>query len=157
MGCYNSVGREKNMKQLSICALVAALVSVAIFWLEDVLDDDDVSAATAAVSDTPSGDAAPAASPLRYTDALVEDTWVNAARQAGSDKRTLTSASSSVCFLTKVEISGSQGPDDTASCAIEVDDFTGFWQVIATADEGGRSEVRCNARCLTWEPGGEEP
>lgn len=159
MRCYNSPGREKNMKQLSICALVAALVSVSIFLLEDVLeaDDDNISAASAAVSDVARGDATPPAFSLRYTDALVEDTWVNAARQAGSDKRTLTSASSSVCYLTKIEISGSQGPDDTSSCAIEIDDFTGFWQVIATADEGGRSEIRCNARCLTWEPEGEEP
>jgi hypothetical protein len=159
MGCYNSPGREKNMKQLSICALVAALVSVAIFLLEDVLetDDGDLAATSAAVSDATNGAAASAVFPLRYTDALVEDTWVNAARQAGSDKRTLTSASSSVCYLTKIEISGSQGPDDTGSCAIEIDDFTGFWQVIATADEGGQSEVRCNARCLTWEPEGEEP
>jgi hypothetical protein len=146
------------MKQLLICALVAAVVSGAIFLLGDALeaDDDDV-APSNSQSDSTSVDPAAEALPLRYTDALIEDTWINAARQAGSDKRTLTNASSSVCFLTKVEISGGQGPDDTSSCAIEVDDFTGFWQVIATAGEGGRSEVRCNARCLTWEPEDEEP
>lgn len=150
------------MKQLLICALVAAVVSVAVLWLEDAsegFDDDDAVTRTGPEPDLPNAAAAapsPAAPVLRYTDALIEDTWVNAERQGGSDERTLTNASSSVCFLTRIEISGSPGPDDTSSCAIEIDDFTGFWQVIATAAEGGRSEVRCNARCLTWEPDGNE-
>jgi hypothetical protein len=153
------------MKQLTLCALVAAVVSVGVLWLEDAFEgsDDDVAAISGAPG-LPARDAAApaaaargAASSLRFTDALVEDTWVNAARQPGSDKRTLTSVKSSICFLTKIEISGIQGPADTNSCAIEVDDFTGFWQLIATANEGARSEVRCNARCLTWEPEGDEP
>lgn len=143
------------MKQLSICAVVAAVVSVAILWIEDAVERDAGEAATAAAPTGPSTDAT-ADSPLRYSDALVEDAWVDAARQAGSDRRTLTSASTSICYLTKIEISGVQGPDDTSSCAIEVDDFTGFWQVIATADEGGRSEIRCNARCLSWQTDGVE-
>jgi hypothetical protein len=152
------VGREKNMKQLLICALVAALVSVAVLWLDEASEgfDDDAVTGTGPAPDSPDAAGAAAAPALRYTDALIEDTWVNAERQGGSDERTLTSASSSVCFLTRIEISGSPGPDDTNSCAIEIDDFTGFWQVIATAAEGGRSEVRCNARCLTWEPDGDE-
>jgi hypothetical protein len=144
------------MKQLSICALIAAVVSVAILWLEGALQRDagDTVTETGLVAD-PAADV-PAAPALRHTDALIEDAWVDAARQAGSDRRTLTRASSSICYLTRVEISGIEGPEDTSSCAIEIDDFTGFWQVIATADEGGRSEIRCNARCLTWETDGED-
>jgi len=152
------------MKQVLICALVAAAVSVLVLSLEDALEgtDEELSAAAGTASGEAgagSGDRGIGARPapaLRYTDALPEDTWVNAARQAGSDRRTLTSASDSVCFITKIELSGIQGPEDTSSCAVEVDDFTGFWQLVATADEGGRSEIRCNARCLSWSPE-EEP
>ncbi len=136
------------MKNLLISGLVAAVVSLVVVALRDQqeiaveqpvpMDGDNV--ATSTVGPV-----------LSYTDALIEDTWVNAGRTVGSDRRTLTSASSSVCYLTKVQISGIQTPDDSNTCAIEIDDFTGFWQLIATADEGSQSEVRCNARCLTWE------
>lgn len=146
------------MKQVLICALVAGIVSVAVIWLEDVYETDDSDIAADAGTAAPAGPPAPSVVlGLRYTDALIEDTWVNAARQPGADKRTLTSTSDSICFLTRIEISGIQGPEDTSSCAIEVDEFTGFWQLIATADEGGRSEIRCNARCLTWETEEGEP
>lgn len=145
------------MKQLLLSALVAAVVSVAILWLDEMLENDeggvDVAAATVEQS-APAADEAALA--LHYTDALPEDTWIDASRQAGSDKRTLTSAANSVCYLTRIEISGIESPDDKSSCAIEIDDFTGFWQVIATAGEGARSQIRCNARCLTWEPEGDE-
>jgi hypothetical protein len=104
-----------------------------------------------------SGDADPpdgavrAAPVLSYTDELIEDGWVDGARTAGADHKPLTHASNSICYLTKIEIKGIQGPEDANSCAIGVDDFTGFWQVTAAVDEGGRSQVRCNARCLVWE------
>jgi len=142
------------MKQLSICALVAALVSVAIVRLEDAFlsDAGESVTETGRFAGAPAGVATAA---LRYTDDLIEDTWVNAARQAGSDRRALSSASSSICYLTRIEISGIQGPEDSSSCAVDIDDFTGFWQLIATADEGGRSEIRCNARCLSWETDGD--
>jgi hypothetical protein len=146
------------MKQVLLSALVAAVVSVAVLWLDEMFergeDADDIGASTVAENVPAAGESALA---LHYTDALVEDTWVDAARQAGSDKRTLTNADNSVCYLTKIEISGIEGPDDKSACAIEIDDFTGFWQVIATAGEGARSQIRCNARCLTWEPEGDEP
>ena len=48
-------------------------------------------------------------------------------------------------------VSRAKTDTDVDITAIEIDDFTGFWQLIATVDEGSRSEVRCNARCLTWE------
>jgi hypothetical protein len=143
------------MKQLLSSAVIAAIVSFLVYWGLGGLGRD--SAVPSAEMDPPQVPAVESGVPVfSVTDALVEDTWVNAARTAGSDLRTLTDASNSVCYLTKIEISGVQGPDDKNSCAVEIDDFTGFWQLIATVDEGGRSEVRCNARCLTWEPSGEE-
>ncbi|MGD8340609.1 MAG: hypothetical protein PVH89_07485 [Gammaproteobacteria bacterium] len=146
------------MKNLLISALVAAVISLAAIAVYDRQAIDLERPAPVASSGGGSGavDARPlepasVGPSLSYTDALVEDTWVNAGRTAGSDRRTLTDAAASVCYLTKIEISGIQGPDDSNACAIEIDDFTGFWQLIATVDEGGRSEVRCNARCLSWD------
>lgn len=144
------------MKALTVVALVVAVISLAWSWrLGGELDRFARQSEDAVEAMDPSQvqGVTPAFS---VTDALVEDTWVNASRGAGSDLRTLTDASTSMCYLTKIEISGVQGPDDTNSCAIEVDDFTGFWQLIATVEEGGRSEVRCNARCLSWETNGTE-
>ena len=141
------------MKQLSVIVVVAFVVSMITFWLSNAMTARSARP-DLQVTELPDL-AAQAVNPvLRVTDALVEDTWVNAIRTAGSDLRTLTDASTSMCYLTKIEISGVQSPDDTNSCAIAVDEFTGFWQLIATVDEGGRSEVRCNARCLTWETDG---
>jgi len=143
------------MKQLLSTAVIAAIVSFIVYFGVSGLAPD--TAATSADINAPDAPSVESKVPtFRVTDALVEDTWVDAARTAGSDQRTLTDASNSVCYLTKVEIGGVRGPDDRNSCAVEIDDFTGFWQLIATVDEGGRSEVRCNARCLTWEPGGDE-
>ena len=140
------------MKQTLLTIVTAALVSACIIWLEDVIEQDaadDVEQAVAAAA--PSAIPLDLAAMLNITDALVEDTWVDASRTAGSDERTLTNAANSICYLTKVEISGIQSAADRNSCAIEVDDFTGFWQLIGTVEEGGASEVRCNARCLSWE------
>jgi len=143
------------MKQLSVIVVVAFVVSMITFWLSNAMTARSARP-DLQVTELPDL-AAQAVNPvLRVTDALVEDTWVNAIRTAGSDLRTLTDASTSMCYLTKIEISGVQSPDDTNSCAIAVDEFTGFWQLIATVDEGGRSEVRCNARCLTWETDGTD-
>ncbi|HEY5666019.1 MAG TPA: hypothetical protein VIV64_04795 [Gammaproteobacteria bacterium] len=136
------------MKNLLISALVAAVVSLVVLTLRDrqeIAIEQPGPMAGDIIATSPVGPV------LSYTDALIEDTWVNAGRTAGSDRRTLTSAASSVCYLTKIQISGIQTPDDSNTCAIEIDDFTGFWQLIATVDEGSQSEVRCNARCLTWE------
>ena len=143
------------MKNLLISALVAAVISLAAIAVHDrqeITSRPPAPVALGGASDATDTGPASGGFSLSYTDALIEDTWVNAGRTAGSDRRTLTSAASSVCFLTKIEISGIQGPQDSNACAIEVDEFTGFWQLIATVDEGGRSEVRCNARCLAWEP-----
>ena len=126
------------MKQGLISALVAAVVSIGA-W--QVMNFAQGVRATEA--------AAPAAPVLRYTDELVEDGWV--ARAPGADEKPLERASNSICFLTKIEIKGIEGPEDANSCAIGIDEFTGFWQLTAAVGEGGRSEIRCNARCLVWE------
>ncbi len=87
---------------------------------------------------------------LSYTSGPSEDGWIDGTRAAGTDHRSLAPASNSVCFLTKVEIKGIQSPQDSNRCSIDLDDFTGYWQLSAAVDEGGKSQVRCNARCLIW-------
>ena len=134
------------MKQAFISALVAAAVCVGLFLIEDRFDDDDGAAVTAEGTAS-----SPAPISLRYTDEPAEDSWVDGSRAAGVDERVLSSASSSICFLTKIEVKRFQAPEDSGTCRIAVDDFTGFWRVTADVPEGSRSEIRCNARCLTWE------
>jgi len=129
------------VKQIVISAIVAAVVCVGLFLIEDRFDDD----AAAATADS----RAPIS--LRYTDEPAEDSWVAGSRGAGADDRVLSSAANSICFLTKIEVKGVQGPDDAGTCRVAVDDFTGFWQVTADVPECSRSEIRCNARCLVWE------
>jgi hypothetical protein len=133
------------VKQILVSAFVAAVVCVGLFLIEDRFDADD----TAAAAEGPTGSPPPIS--LRYTVEPAEDSWVNGSRGAGVDDRVLSSAASSICFLTKIEVKGFQGPQDSGTCRIAVDDFTGFWQVTADVPEGSRSEIRCNARCLTWE------
>ena len=132
------------MRQILISALVAAVVCAGLFLIEDRFDDDDT-----ATAEGLAGSRAPIS--LHYTVEPAEDSWVAGARGAGADDRVLSSAANSICFLTKIEVKGFQGPEDTGTCRVAVDDFTGFWQVTADVPEGSRSEIRCNARCLTWE------
>lgn len=133
------------MRQILVSAVVAAVVCVGLLLVEERFDDDDSAASTAGLA----GARAPVS--LRYTDEPAEDSWVAGARGAGADDRVLSSAANSICFLTKIEVKGSQGPDDSGTCRVAVDDFTGFWQVTAEVPEGSKSEIRCNARCLVWE------
>jgi hypothetical protein len=134
------------MREALIGAVVAAVVCAGGFLIAERFDDGDVQTVTGV-------DAAPSRGPisLRYTDEPTEDSWVDGTRGAGADDRSLSNASNSICFLTKIEIKGVQGPEDSGTCRIAVDDFTGFWQVTADVPEGSRSEIRCNARCLVWE------
>ena len=134
------------MRQTLISALVAALVCIGFFVIEERFDDDDAPAATA---EGAAGSRAPIS--LRYTAEPAEDSWVAGSRGAGADDRVLSSAANSICFLTKIEVKGVQGPEDSGTCRVAVDDFTGFWQVTADVPEGSKSEIRCNARCLIWE------
>ena len=148
------------MKQILISAVVALLVAGGVsLALRPSPANVGATGATAgratadgasAVADQAPADASPGLS-LRYTDSLIEDVWINASGQSGADHRSLSAASNSVCFITKVEISGISSPDDTNSCQLSIDDFTGFWDLTATVEDGGHSSVRCNARCLIWE------
>jgi hypothetical protein len=134
------------VRQILISAIVAAVVCVGLFLVADRFDDDGAAAAT---TEAAAGSRAPLS--LRYTGEPAEDSWVAGARGGGADDRVLSSAANSICFLTKIEVKGVQGPDDSGTCRVAVDDFTGFWQVTADVPEGSRSEIRCNARCLVWE------
>jgi len=127
------------MKQALISALVAAAVSFAVWQVAN------------RVAAEPETTAPPAKLKLSVTEELIEDGWVDGARAPGADHKPLAAAATSICYLTKVEIKGVQGPEDANSCSIGVDEFTGFWQVTAAVAEGGKSHVRCNARCLVWE------
>ena len=131
------------MRDALIGAAVAAVVCAGAFLLHERLEHGGAQTVAAAGARAPIS--------FRYTDEPTEDSWVAGARAAGADDRSLSSASNSLCFLTKIEIKGFQGPDDSGTCRVAVDDFTGFWQVTADVPEGSRAEVRCNARCLVWE------
>jgi hypothetical protein len=134
------------MKHVWFAALVA-VVAIGVWEVVDIR-----SGIVGEDSDDRRGDADSVAPlGLRYTEELIEDGWVNGARTPGADLKPLAHSANSICFLTKVEIKGIQGPEDANSCSIGIDEFTGFWQVTAAVAEGGQSEVRCNARCLVWE------
>lgn len=132
------------MREALIGALVATIVCVGAFLIEERFDDDDTQTVTAT-------EVAGAPSSLHYTDEPTEDSWVAGGRASGADDRVLSNASNSICFLTKIEVKGFQGAEDSGTCRVAVDGFTGFWQVTADVPEGSRAEIRCNARCLVWE------
>lgn len=134
------------MREALIGALVATIVCVGAFLIEERFDDDDAQAVTASEV---AGSRAPIS--LHSTDEPTEDSWIDGARASGADDRVLSNASNSICFLTKIEVKGFQGPEDSGTCRVAVDGFTGFWQVTADVPEGSRAEIRCNARCLVWE------
>ncbi len=77
--------------------------------------------------------------------------WVRANSGEGADHKTLASAENSVCFITHMALGGIQSPEDSSACTVSLDDFTGFWQVTASVEEGTQAEVYCNARCVVWE------
>jgi len=147
------------MKQVAVSAVTAAIVCLIAFGVDEWLDADEDETVPAASADVAAADPAaafaPATAPLAFTVEPAEDSWVNGARGPGADDRMLSDADHSICFLTKVEVSGIQGPEDRGTCRIDIDDFTGFWKVTADVPEGSRSEIRCNARCLEWEEGEE--
>ena len=98
------------------------------------------------------------ASQLTVVGESEQDAWLRGTNRDGSlrpgpanDQKPLVDASNSLCFLTKVEIEGMDGPEDVASCSIAVDEFTNWWQVHATQGDGTNASVACNARCIVWE------
>jgi hypothetical protein len=142
------------MRQALISAGVAAVVCLLAFQSQGLFDDDTPVAQALPDVSAPAAGSTGAPFRLSVSEEPSEDSWVDGSRSTGADDRMLTDAATSVCFLTKVEISGSQGPDDVGTCRVDVDDFTGFWKVTADVPEGSRSEIRCNARCLVWEQEG---
>jgi len=98
------------------------------------------------------------ASQLTVVGESEQDAWLRGTNRDGSprpgpanDQKPLVDASNSLCFLTKVEIEGMNGPEDVATCSIQVDEFTNWWQVHATQGEGTDASIACNARCIAWE------
>ena len=148
-----------HIRHVAVSAVVSAVVAGLILMLFPgrSVDDGMISPPSApepvpAAGPDSTAPAAPVSGPaLSVTDPLAEDVWVDGSRQPGDDHRILTSAENSVCFLTKIEISGIASPDDSSACTIQVDEFTGFWDLVVSVPEGSQSHVRCNARCLTWE------
>ncbi|MGD8324930.1 MAG: hypothetical protein PVF50_11250 [Gammaproteobacteria bacterium] len=133
------------MRHVVVSALVAAVVTgivLALFPSGSADDSMDVTTIPAAP---------PAGLRLTVSDALPEDVWLDGARQAGDDHRILTSADNSICFITRIDVRGIAAPDDAFACSMEIDDFTGFWDLVVSVEEGSQANVRCNARCLTWE------
>ena len=95
---------------------------------------------------------------LTFVGESEQDAWLQGANRDGSprpgpadDQKPLADASNSLCFLTKVEIEGMDGPEDLAACSVQVDEFTNWWQVHATQGDGTDASVACNARCIVWE------
>lgn len=129
------------MKQLMGGVLIAALASLATLMMVN----NDVSAQ----SEPPS---------ISITEPSPQDAWVAGTRRNGekrlayeNDEKPLVDASNSVCFLTKVEITGQDSLDDKTGCYIAKDDFTNWWTVNAEKAEGSDASVACNARCIVWE------
>lgn len=95
---------------------------------------------------------------ISYTEPSEQDAWVRGIARDGeerlgheNDEKPLADASNSVCFLTKVEITGQNGPEDSTGCYISLDEFTNWWQINAEKGEGTDAAVACNARCIVWE------
>jgi hypothetical protein len=146
------------MKQILVSAFVAALVCGIAFALFGINSSgvlgggaEESPAATASLASGTEPQAALPGLSLTVTDALPEDVWVDGSRQSGDDHRILTSAETSVCFISRIELAGVSSPEDAAACTMQIDDFTGFWDLVVSVPEGSQSHIRCNARCLTWE------
>ena len=138
------------MKQALVGAIVAAVVTVVVLRVVGVAGGDvDRLADELANHDALVTKFSPTF--LSFTVDNVEDSIVDGLRYTGVYSKLLVSAENSICYLTKVQFKGMQGPDDSNICSIEIDEFTGHWQVNATIEEGSVSEARCNAGCLIWE------
>jgi hypothetical protein len=139
------------MKHIVVSALVAAGVTGAGLALFPRGLGENSGQPEQAPSPAPTSSPAPAGLTLSVNDALPEDVWLDGSRGSGDDHRILTSAENSVCFITKIDVRGIASADDGYSCSMEIDEFTGFWDLVVSVDEGSQANVRCNARCLSWE------
>jgi len=67
---------------------------------------------------------------------------------AGSDYDTMTSTSTSICFLVRVDVEDTDGNGEIAGCRI--DSNNGNWRLQAYLRENNDADVWCEARCLSW-------
>ncbi len=139
------------MKHVVVSALVAAGVTGAVLVLFPGGLEDNSPVPVPDAPPPPAADPAPAGLRLTVNEALPEDVWLDGSRGGGDDHRILTNAENSICFITKIDVRGIASADDSYSCSMEIDDFTGFWDLVVSVEEGSQANVRCNARCLTWE------
>ena len=137
------------MKQALISAVVAAGVALVALQIGGLAGDDDEIAERLANHEALVNKFKPTV--LSFTMENIEDSIVNGARYSGEEPKLLVDAENSICYLTTVQFKAMQGPEDSNICSVEIDEFTGYWQVTATVEEGSVSEARCNARCLVWE------
>ena len=147
----------------AITAIAAALIASALTYLFTGQGQEaggaDVEGLQAQVSEIAAQISVDGgASQLTVVGESEQDAWLRGTNRDGSprpgpadDQKPLVDASNSLCFLTKVEIEGMDGPEDAASCSIAVDEFTNWWQVHATQGDGTNASVACNARCIVWE------
>ena len=147
----------------AIIAIAAALIASALTYLFTGQGQEaggaDVEGLQAQVSEIAAQISVDGgASQLTVVGESEQDAWLRGTNRDGSprpgpagDQKPLVDASNSLCFLTKVEIEGMDGPEDVASCSIAVDEFTNWWQVHATQGDGTNASVACNARCIVWE------
>ncbi len=147
----------------AITAIAAAVIaSVLTFWFTgrgsgtDGVEIEGLQEQISALAAQVSVDGG--ARQLTFVGGSEQDAWLQGANRDGSprlgpadDQKPLVDASNSLCFLTKVEIEGMDGPEDVATCSIRVDEFTNWWQVHATQGDGTDASVSCNASCIVWE------
>ena len=141
-----------------LTALGAALVASVLTWqfigensgLDAAAVDERVAAALAESTVTPQV--------ISFSDESPEDSWLRGRNNDGSPRlgpanhmNSLVEAENAVCFLTKVEIQGQDAYEDMNACRVDIDEFTGWYQINATQGDGSDSSVRCNARCIVLE------
>ena len=82
-----------------------------------------------------------------------QEAWMNADRGAAIESKILADPANSICFLTKVDFDHAMPTevnDGGNACWIDQDEFTGWWQLNGQIKEGAAADMRCQARCLTW-------
>lgn len=147
----------------AITAVAAALIASALTWLFTVQGQGAGGADVAGLQAQVNEIAAQLAdggvgTRITFVGESEQDAWLRGTNRDGSlrpgpadDQKPLVDASNSLCFLTKVEIEGMDGPEDVATCSIQVDEFTNWWQVHATQGEGTDASIACNAMCIALE------